>query len=137
MLSIDSQCVAGNIVTQEEVTFLKKKKKAIDETVSRDEISKLLMNFKQVTYKYYLHFYDFFNTERCIDYKRNVLHDYFHITENYSTECITHVLYFFKHSQNVRTIHDDHSYKQVRIYYYIHVYTSLIQGICKLIDIYL
>lgn len=102
--------------------FPKKKKKAIDETVSRDEISKLLMNFKQVTYKYYLHFYDFFNTERCIDYKRNVLHDYFHITENYSTECITHVLYFFKHSQNVRTIHDDHSYKQVRIYYYIHVY---------------
>lgn len=54
--------------------FPKKKKKAIDETVSRDEISKLLMNFKQVTYKYYLHFYDFFNTERCIDYKRLFSH---------------------------------------------------------------
>lgn len=95
MLSIDSQCVAGNIVTQEEVTFLKKKKKLSMKRYQGMKFQKLLMNFKQVTYKYYLHFYDFFNTERCIDYKHNVLHDYFHITENYSTECITHARALF------------------------------------------
>lgn len=84
------------------------------------KISKLLMNFKQVTYKYYLHFYDFFNTERCIDYKRNVLHDYFHITENYSTECITHVLYFFKHRPFMTIIHTSR-YVYTIIYMYIYV----------------